>query len=1334
MARLGKKQDVRPYTTVTFDAFQCPALMDTGSEVTVLDFQSFCRLKKKPPLRPSPFRIRSASDDVIPVRGIADLEVVIQGRRILRPFCIIDSPRRRCIVGADAITENELNVLKKRKSAVPIRLQEAIVLEPCSERVVPVKIACDVGEGVATTCVNQSLFADGLITVKNGSSKLLLQNPREIPVNLTRNEEIGKFRSMPAGMVVSEKKMENLQTKLPYENPKKKMELLKEVDLSRVPLEYTRLYKALICKHAGAFSINPNDIGQCRKVTQSIRLKDANKVACVPPYRTPYHLRPVVEEYVQKLLATGVIQKSTSPFSSPLMLVRKANATPKQPLVEQYRVVHDYRQLNANTVRDSYPLHNLYDLIDRVSQAKVWSVIDLSSGFWNQELDKTSRGYTAFGVPGMGHFEYTRSAQGLCNSPPAFQRLLDYLTKDIDNVYVYVDDVVVCSATHDDHLQLLDRLFDRFKSFNLKCRIKKVQLGTTDINYLGYNLSKAKGIRPGLAKTEAVRNWKEPGTVKEVKQFLGLCSFFRRTIKNFASTASSLTRLTRKDCQWNGGPLEAPAKAAFHALKESLSSRPCLTPVNFTREFILTVDASTVGLGAILSQVDKNNIERPCAYASRTLNDAEKKKAPFYLEHLAMVWACKHFKPYLAGRHFTLRTDHKPLTSLNRTQGVGLERLQMELQEFQPFTVKYLPGEKMPADGLSRLTEGISVSLNINNNQLRDLQQQDVQAKAAVCRLKFGGLPRRHPLRDFVLEHEKQFCLKEGVLGSTFRGEFVPYAPRSIRENVLRLAHDDLTAGHASFDKTTKRIKPLWYWPHMDSDIQIYCRSCHVCNTTNLPAHKRPVPLEPLNSVSVFNERVHMDLLGPLPTHRGSKYLLVVIDAFSKLMEVVALPSKEMEVVADAFFNEWICRHGIPTTLNSDQGKEFTNQMFKKLACRFEIDQVFSSVSHPQSNGQAERQIRTTIAFLRKYLEGTNDWTDWLPAIRFSHNTNVHSSNSYTPFMAAYTRLPKFPLSLGKPHTYSDNEIDQKLALAAKIQGDIVKSQQQAYESRRVQFDKRAREKEIQVGDVVYLIRSRRGQQFQKFQPLYEGPYRISKTGNNNNVFIVPLDQGQHRIRKAFWIHINNLKLAPFARQYTIEPDTDVPAPHDTKKNSPQYSPKPGPKLLPFPDEGDLELVFPLVQNEQNIPNTHDKEDESTQDVSQPTNDTAAAAAVAAPAPEASIPTAPLPDPPIANAPKASPVKRALRSLVEKTGVRLPDSIVSSYPADHAPRARKKKETAAAAPAGQGRQGASQSSRRPPEKESARATTGDRRPPTASSSSSSASRVQKRVEQGGKKK
>jgi hypothetical protein len=276
----------------------------------------------------------------------------------------------------------------------------------------------------------------------------------------------------------------------------------------------------------------------------------------------------------------------------------------------------------------------------------------------------------------------------------------------IPRVHAYIDDVVLSHNTHNEHINALKQVFERFRKYKMKVKLSKLQIGTGKINFLGYEVSgdnkTGTTIRPGELKVQAIKNWQPPTSVQEVRQFLGLCSFFRRTIPKFAIIAAPLTRLTRKDSAWSKGVLPLAALAAFRALRAALCARPCLAAPDFKKEFIVTVDSSGLGFGGILSQVGDDGIERPIAYASRSLSEKEKGAAAYATEAAGLVWCFRAFRPYLIGAPFRARTDHKPLLQLNRVQGQTLSRLYAELEEFLPYTLEYLPGPKMPADGLSR--------------------------------------------------------------------------------------------------------------------------------------------------------------------------------------------------------------------------------------------------------------------------------------------------------------------------------------------------------------------------------------------------------------------------------------------------------------------------------------------------------------------------------------------------------------------------------------------------------------------------------------------------------
>jgi hypothetical protein len=253
--------------------------------------------------------------------------------------------------------------------------------------------------------------------------------------------------------------------------------------VARIPNKQKAVFASILSEHSDVFSIDTGDVGKCDIIKLQLTLIDKNKVCSTPPYRIPHHLLPIAHKFVDQLLSSDVIRPSKSPFSSQLMLVKKPDLKDsKTPIEEQFRVVHKYRKLNSLFIKDSFPMRNLFELIDKVGQGQIYSIIDLSQGFFKQSLTEDSKAYTAFGVPGKSHFEYNRSAQGLCNSPASFQRLLDFITTGLPGVFVYLDNVVIVSKTYQQHQGQLRQLLSRFRKYGLKCCLSKLQLAAEEVN------------------------------------------------------------------------------------------------------------------------------------------------------------------------------------------------------------------------------------------------------------------------------------------------------------------------------------------------------------------------------------------------------------------------------------------------------------------------------------------------------------------------------------------------------------------------------------------------------------------------------------------------------------------------------------------------------------------------------------------------------------------------------------------------------------------------------------------------------------------------------------
>ena len=495
------------------------ALFDTGSTITLLSGETYDRFWPKPTLKKMEIPIRAAQGSQMDVRGIMTETVTARGGsvKMIRPFVVVNNLSSECIIGMDTIKEEGIEIdLPNRKIIYPhqentydcysVYASRKTIIAPWEERIVYGNCNVIIGPN-ESLMINENdkppLCFSEVIHRQKGRIPIVMANPTEWPVEIVRGQKIAEGQKVSNDQLLP---FEQIST-IPEGKTKMDWSRIPQDVLNDIPKEWVSRYREMLSQFSDIFSMNPDDVGHCKDYPQRIMLKNEKEIANTPPYRIPHHLLEIAHNYINKLLKAGIIRPSTSPFSSPLLLVKKPGVNdPNKSLVEQYRVVHDYRLLNLNIIPDSYPLYHIYDLIDRVAQAKIWSVIDLSSGFFNQNLEESSRKYTAFGLPGLGHYEYTRSAQGLCNSPASFQRMLDGVIRGLNNCFVYIDDVVVASQSHEEHLADLSNVFSRFQKYNIKCRLGKLQLGSPQVTYLGYDISKKDGIRPGIIKSKVIRH------------------------------------------------------------------------------------------------------------------------------------------------------------------------------------------------------------------------------------------------------------------------------------------------------------------------------------------------------------------------------------------------------------------------------------------------------------------------------------------------------------------------------------------------------------------------------------------------------------------------------------------------------------------------------------------------------------------------------------------------------------------------------------------------------------------------------------------------------------
>ena len=501
---------------------------------------------------------------------------------------------------------------------------------------------------------------------------------------------------------VSEKDADGLSEVMQVENdnlysdvvaPKTRSFKTTELDIGKtLDKEQRKRVEKLIEKFDVIMSKHESDVGRTDLLKHRIETGDAQPIHD-RPYRISFSERKAVRNLVEEYIEAGLIRESTSPWACPIVLVKKKDGT--------MRFCCDWRKLNKVTKRDAMPLPLINDMIDRLAKAKFFSKLDFTSGYYQVELDENAIEKSAFVTPD-GHFEWLVMGMGLTNAPATFQRLMYKVLGGLlwTTSMAYMDDLVVYSETFDEHIDALSEVFSRIRDAKLKIKPPKCSFAKTGIHYLGFIIS-SKGVQCDPAITEKVQSFSPPISKKDVRSFLGLTSYYRRFILDYAFIAKPLHDLTKDDVKF---VFEKKHEKAFEMLKEALVSPPVLAFPDFEKPFIISTDASGIGVGCVLKQLDENKRERVIAYASRVLRPEEQRYSTFKREFLGLRYATIIFRPYLYGAKFTVFTDHQSLQHVKSKKAPNgwMQRWVEDLSEFD-FDVVYKTGKtNTDADTLSR--------------------------------------------------------------------------------------------------------------------------------------------------------------------------------------------------------------------------------------------------------------------------------------------------------------------------------------------------------------------------------------------------------------------------------------------------------------------------------------------------------------------------------------------------------------------------------------------------------------------------------------------------------
>lgn len=447
------------------------------------------------------------------------------------------------------------------------------------------------------------------------------------------------------------------------------MNLLSEININtNIKIQEQKRLLALCKKYENIFYQKNDKLSYTKGITHNIPTPNDLPPINQKNYRLPQAHKEIINNTVEELLENDIIEHSNSPWNSPLLVVdKKPGADGKK----KHRVVIDYRKLNLQTLGDAYPLPRIDDILDQLNGSEYFTTLDLASGYHQVPIETKDKEKTAFST-NLGHFQFKRMPFGLKGGPATFQRLMDQTLQGLlsTDCFVYLDDIVVYSNSLKNHLEKLEKIFERIQNAKLKLQPQKCHFLKTEIIYLGHKCSK-DGCEPDPDKTKAIQSIKPPKSVKEIQSFLGIANYYRRFIPNFAKIAIPLVKLTRKETPFNW---DEECAQAFENLKKTLISDAVLSFPDFSKPFEISTDASNEALGAVLSQDAK-----PIAFASKTLNLTESKYSTIEKELLGVVWGVKKFRCYVYGQEFTVFTDHKPLLGIHRMKDPSSRLLRLYL-------------------------------------------------------------------------------------------------------------------------------------------------------------------------------------------------------------------------------------------------------------------------------------------------------------------------------------------------------------------------------------------------------------------------------------------------------------------------------------------------------------------------------------------------------------------------------------------------------------------------------------------------------------------------------
>lgn len=862
------------------------------------------------------------------------------------------------------------------------------------------------------------------------------------------------------------------------------------IAINHLDIEEKTVIEELINKYKPLFAKDKYDIGTVQGYEAHIDLI-IDKYCSKRPYRCSVEDKKEIEQQISKLLQENLIEESYSPFAAPVTMAYKKEEGRRS------RLCIDFRDLNKIVVPQSQPFPLIDDLMQKTRNCKFFTTLDINSAFWSIPLKIEDRKKTAF-VTQEGHYQWTCLPFGLKTSPAIFQRVLSSIIRKhrlSDFTVNYIDDILVFSKTFDEHIIHLSLLLEAILKEGFRLKFSKCNFAQDSVKYLGH-IIKNNTVTPLKDNLIAIKEFPTPKTQKQVRQFLGKINFYGKYMPHTSIVLDPLHNLLRKGQKfiWS-----EKCQESFETVKKHLCSKPILAIFDPNLPIRIYTDASMQGIGAVLKQTQQNGEEKPCAYFSKKLSDAQKKKKAIYLECLAIKEAIKYWQIWLIGKKFTVFSDHKPLEKMNIKSRTDEELgdLTHYLSQFE-FDIIYSPGKyNIEADSLSR-------------NPVLEPSENQEEVLKVVNLVKLEDILSDQDKNDDLKQNKNKLNFKNNVYFKQIGRKEKIILSEDFSKKIIKNIH--FYYCHIGIQQMNRKIQPFYTAKNLTNNIKNVCDSCEVCIKNKSRGKYKFGLMSHLGPATYPFEIVSIDTIGGFGGSRSTKtYLHLLVDHFTRYAYIMTSKTQSsndfIKLVSKVSQENKI---GI---IMSDQYPGINSKDFKVFLDRENIPIIFTAVNAPFSNGLNERLNQTLINKIRcKINENKHKlaWTTIAHECTQKYNETEHSVTKFSPkYLLEGKNIDIIPNELKQDITHYDLMRDRQIALDNTLKSHNYNKQK---------FDKNRNKCALKIGDLVYVENGNRLNR-KKLDELKIGPYKIIEKISNS---IYRLDTGHNKYESNLF-HITKL-------------------------------------------------------------------------------------------------------------------------------------------------------------------------------------------------------------------